>query len=485
MKKTKQPYPRLVWNSTCKDTPPRRPLKTHREYIPARMDGEPAGRIIQADNLHAMELLLKEGYHKKIKLIYMDPPFLSDTRYYRKIKLKEGLFVKELTYSDTGDMCSYLDMLKERLITARRLLRDDGLIFVHCDWRTNSYIRVLMDEVFGNRNFLNEIIWHYGGRGAKHTSAQFPRNHDTIYVYRKGRAGRLKKLHTERLLPLEEALSQGYRLDETGRVFKTAPRGDYTEESIRKLASENRVYITKNGNVRIKYYLEVRNRCVVERPLLGDVWDDIPDAMHTPCEERTGYVTQKPLSLLERIIECATEEGELVFDPFAGSGTTAVAAEKLRRRWLLSEKNPQGINITRKRLVATGSRPFVIERLCEDTSTTAPEDMPVMPPTLKELDEERVEVCIALNGYRGQPLPAGLTEKESHLLVDYWAVDWNHDGRTFRTGWFSFRRDWGGLKPVERLAKGVIKKKTERIAVKVVDVFGNETQCVINLKEAR
>ncbi len=482
MKRRKAPYPRLVWerNKPARRVPThKRPLK---EYIIPANGGKGYGRIIQGDNLSAMELLVDEGYTGKIKLVYMDPPFLSDARYYRKIRLKKGLFIKEETYPDTGDMCSYLDMLKERFLMARELLREDGIIFVHCDWRANSYIRVLMDEIFGHTNFLNEIIWHYGGRGAKHVSAQFPRNHDTIYVYRKSKRGSLKKIHTERLIPLKEALCLGYRMDEKGRVFKTAPRGDYTEESIKRLATEDRVYITKNGNVRIKYFLEVREGFVVERPLLGDVWTDIPDAMHTPYEERTGYTTQKPLKLMERIIECSTDAGDLVLDPFCGSGTTAVAAERLGRRWIVCEKTLQGVSVTRKRLLAAGSGPFVIERLEEKP---APQDHTpfLLPPAIEELDREHLKVSIGLNGNMGT-LPEGLSEKEAHLLVDYWAIDWNHDGKAFRTDWLSFRNERGKeIKPVEKMATGVIKKKTEQIAVKVVDVFGNETTCVINLKE--
>ncbi len=487
MRRKNRAYPTLVWNKKGGAHLPATPLQRLKEYIHTQSGQEGlANRIIHGNNLSAMELLLEEGYREQVKLVYMDPPFLSDSRYYRKIRLKEGLSIKEATYPDTEDMCSYLDMLKERLLMVRRLLRKDGLIFVHCDWRANSYIRVLMDEVFGHSNFLNEIIWHYGGRGAKHISAQFPRNHDTIYVYRKSNKGSLKKLHTERLIPLEEALSRGYRLDEAGRVFKTAPRGDYTEESIERLAREDRIYITRGGNVRIKYFLHVRDGYVVERPLLGDVWDDIPDAMHIPYEERTGYATQKPLSLVERIIECASEEGELVLDPFGGSGTTAVAAERLGRRWILCEKNPHGISVTRKRLVAMGSGPFVVERLLEDEEqhgTTADTSF-LVPPVVRELDGERLEVSIGLDGYRKEVLPEGLSEKEAHLIVDYWAVDWNHDGERFRTGWISLRKDRGTIKPVEKTATGVIKENTERIAVKVVDVFGNETDWVLNIREA-
>ena len=477
--KPQREQPRLIWNSTLVDTA--LPEGRMREHIYHQHGKEPSGRILAGDNLQAMALLLEEGYEGAIKLVYMDPPFLSDTRYYRKIRLKRGIYTRQTTYPDRLDLCSYLDMLKARLVLAKRLLRHDGLIFVHCDWRVNSYIRVLLDELFGYKNFLNEIVWHYGGRGAKHISSQFPRNHDTIYIYRKGPEGRLKKLYIERLIPLKDALSAGYRIAPDGRVFKTAPRGDYTDESIRRLADEGRLYVTKNGNLRIKYFVELRSGMVVDRVPLGDVWTDIPDCMHTPMDERTGYRTQKPLKLMERIIECSTSADELVLDPFGGSGTTAVAAHRLKRRWILCEQSPQGVALARKRLLYCGKTPFVVERLLNGATSHKSPTMPVIP-AVTMAEDNSIEVSLKPNP--SVPLPEGLCPDEAILLVDYWAVDWDYKGNSFNACWLSFRDERRQeIKAVATSTKGVIKSNKGAIAVKVADLFGNDHTYIIEPRE--
>jgi adenine specific DNA methylase Mod len=231
---------------------------------------------------------------------------------------------------DTLVGAEFIEFLRKRLIFLRELLADDGSIYVHLDWKKAHYIKAVMDEVFGEENFLNDIIWHYGGRGAKAVSRQFSRNHDIILLYR-------KKDHLFNRTFVDKRVQKkghGFRQDELGRWFKTAPRGDYTDRSIRELEKAGRVYRTRNGNVRIKYFVREEKGGLIEQKLVGDVWDDIPDAMHLPASERTGYPTQKPEKLLSRIISASTMEGDIVLDAFSGAGTTLVAAEKLGRRWI-------------------------------------------------------------------------------------------------------------------------------------------------------
>ncbi|MEK7313242.1 MAG: DNA methyltransferase, partial [Deltaproteobacteria bacterium] len=134
-------------------------------------------RLIQGDNLEVMRGLLENGLEGKINLIYIDPPFLSKADYSQKILIAGGK-VKRPAYSDRWTKQSYLRMLYPRLSAMKRLLSLTGKIFVHCDRRANTHIRLILDEIFGEENFLNEIVWHYGGRGAKHSGGQFPRNHD-------------------------------------------------------------------------------------------------------------------------------------------------------------------------------------------------------------------------------------------------------------------------------------------------------------------
>jgi adenine specific DNA methylase Mod len=322
---------------------------------------ETKNRLIHGDNLAAVGALLGEGYRERFKLVYIDPPFFSNSNYRQKLNMG-GRVLERPTYGDRWEKTAYLDMLHPRLFFMRELLREDGLLFVHCDWRMNSHIRLLLDEIFGAENFLNEIVWHYGGRGAKATSFQFPRNHDTVYVYGKSRRARLKKLYTENLLTIEEALRKGYKTDGAGRLFKTAPRGDYTDESIKALSKEDRIHRTSSGGLRIKYFAELRGNAVVEKKLIGDVWSDLPDGMHSPKGERTGFATQKPEGLLKRIISASTEEGDFVGDFFCGSGTTAAAAEKLKRIWIMCEATQVGIETALKRLVE-GKSNFRLEKV--------------------------------------------------------------------------------------------------------------------------
>ncbi|MGI9558300.1 MAG: DNA methyltransferase [Thermodesulfobacteriota bacterium] len=302
-----------------------------------------------------------------VDLIYLDPPFNSKKNYQAPIgsEAAGAAFKDTWTLSDVDNvwhgeiaekepavyraidaselthnkgMKSYLIMMAVRLIEMRRILKKKGSIYLHCDPTASHYLKMLMDAVFDKGNFRNEIIWHYGGRGAKAVSKQFPKNADTILFYCKTGNAFYEKQYQEVKTPFEKS---GYRIDEEGRCYRTAPRGDYTDESIAKLEKEGRIHRTRNGKVRVKYFEEFDGTYVHEKKLVGNVWNDIPDAMHISKNERTGYPTQKPIALLERIIKASSKEDDIVLDPFCGCATTLVAAEKLNRRWI-------GIDISEK-----------------------------------------------------------------------------------------------------------------------------------------
>jgi hypothetical protein len=167
------------------------------------------------------------------------------------------------------------------------------------------------------------------------------------------------------LTPLAAIGRRGYRQEPDGRVFKTAPRGDYTDASIARLEREGRVHRTRTGKLRIKYHLEQRGGMVVERRLLGDVWTDIPDLMHARGGERLGFPTQKPEALLERIIACGSDPGALVVDVFCGSGTTAAVAHRLDRRWLVCDNAANAVGATHRRLSGLPNPPaYTVEPAC-------------------------------------------------------------------------------------------------------------------------
>jgi adenine-specific DNA-methyltransferase len=331
-------------------------------------------RLIYGDNLLAMAALLAGDEHTpslrgKVDLIYIDPPFDSKADYRTKVTLpgveleQRPTVIEQFAYSDTWSdgTASYLAMITPRLILMRELLSETGSIYVHLDWHVGHYVKLVLDEVFAKENFRNEIIWNYGGRGAKAISGQFPRNHDSLYWYTKSASGLYIPQTVKRRTPIAD--NTAYKQDADGRWFKTSPRGDYTDASIEKLRKENRIYETRNGGIRIKYFLESDGKYIYEEQLIGDVWNDIPDAMHMSKSERIDYATQKPEKLLDRILKASSPSDGLVADFYGGSGTTAAAAEKLGRRWITSELGKPGCMIMRKRLIDQGAKPFLYQAI--------------------------------------------------------------------------------------------------------------------------
>jgi len=300
--------------------------------------GARANTLIHGDNLGALKALLESNATPRVRLVYIDPPFSTRQEFRDRSN--------STAYRDERTGAEFVEFIRMRLALIRDLLADDGSVFVHLDWKKAHYIKAVMDELFGEENFLNDIIWSYGGRGAKATSGQFSRNHDIILWYSRG-AHVFNRAYAERRVPKGAG---GFRLDREGRWFKTSPRGDYTDESIAALEKLGRIHRTRTGKVRIKYFLEEDGDFLVEEMPVGDVWDDIPDAMHMGPGEKTGYPTQKPEALLKRVIEAASNPGDTVLDAFAGAGTTLVAAEKLGREWIGMDSGELSISTIKKRL---------------------------------------------------------------------------------------------------------------------------------------
>lgn len=323
-----------------------------------RTEGEEPNRLIWGDNLHVMRTLPSES----VDLIYIDPPFFSNRAY----NVIWGDEHEERSFSDKasiwdGGLDGYLIWLNARLYEMKRLLKPTGSIYVHCDWHASHYIKVEMDKIFGYENFQNEIVWHYGGRGAKAVARRFPRNHDVALFYSMvPRTSNFQRQYVDRLVTPADARRKGFRKDANGRWFKTAPRGDYTDDSIQRLDEEGRIHRTRTGSIRIKYFLRETDGMVAEDVLVGDTWADIPDAMHIG-NERVGYPTQKPEALLERIISASSNEGDVVLDAFAGGGTTAVVAQRLGRRWIAMDQSRVAVAVTAERL-----KNAAVERGIED-----------------------------------------------------------------------------------------------------------------------
>src|SRR5579883_1200963 len=344
------------------------------QWVPASQAvGEPV-RFLWGDALDAAEALAAEGLAGKVDLVYIDPPFASQTDYVHEARLDgpaDGRVVRTRAYGDKwrGEgIGQYLDMLAPRLEALVRLLSPSGSIWVHLDWRAAYLVRLLLDEIMGRDAFLNEIVWRRAPNlGRQAASNQFGRTLDTIAVYGKPE---VTLTPPTRLEPIDES---AIRRDDEGRPFTTAPRGDYTDASIARLEREGRVYRTASGRVYIKYFL-VRNAdgvwCRERR--VDALWTDVAPLRHVSVGERTGFPTQKPRALLERIIGCATKPGGVVVDLYAGSGTTGEAAHALGRRAILGDAGPMAVTTARARLLRAGV-PLVIERAAASAPTEGAE----------------------------------------------------------------------------------------------------------------
>ena len=332
-------------------------------------------RLLHADVLTAAQGLLSEA-GASVDCVYVDPPFASDRDYLAEARLDgpaDGRVRRNLAYEDTwshkrGGLGAYLDMLAPRLEALAHLLGPAGTIWVHLDWRAAYLVRALLDEILGRDAFKNEIVWRRAPNlGRQATSGQFGRTLDTLVVYGKKEA--VLRPPT-RLEPIEE---RAVRWDDQGRAFTAAPRGDYTDASIARLDREGRVHRTPSGRVYIKYFLVQNAEGVLCRERRIDaLWTDVPPLRHVAASERTGYPTQKPVALLERILRCATPEDGLVVDGFAGSGTTGVAAHALGRRAILVDESPVAIAAARARMLRAGAA-LSVERL----GAPAPPAVPV------------------------------------------------------------------------------------------------------------
>ena len=265
--------------------------------------------LFQGDNKEILSALLVQGFRGKIDLIYIDPPFASGADYVRKVELRGGKVALEgeehsdlekVQYKDIWANDNYLQFMYERLILMHELLNKKGCLYLHCDWHKSHHLRFLLDEVFGEENFKNEIIWSYrtGGVG----KSFWPRKHDVLLFYSKS--------------------------------------SEYSHTALQERIYYEKPFFNEQVDEEGRYFADVYIR---------DTWDDIKPVINV-SKEREDYPTQKPQALVERIIKASSNEDSIVFDCFVGSGTTAVVAEKLGRRWIAADINRGAIQTTIKRL---------------------------------------------------------------------------------------------------------------------------------------
>lgn len=369
---------------------------------------DPQNRLILGDNLAVMAALLPE-LEGRINLIYADPPFFTNRKFDARIgrgedSRKPDQWRLAAGYHDSwSDLDAYLDFLYERLALMYRLLTPNGILYLHLDWHADAYARLILDELFGAENLLNEIIWAYHGPSPIRTA--FNRKHDTILSYVKG----------WEYIFNADAVREPYHQN-TVNTFRSSPKAGFGK---------------------------VPN---LERGKVPEDWWYFPVVARLH-NERTGYPTQKPVALLERIILASSNPGDIVADFFSGSGTTALVAAQHGRKFMAVDQTFRAIHTTRTRLIETISS-FTLEN---DTSFNAPISSPPVTTRAKSFD--------------------GVVSLQTKLDLDYWEVDPDWNGKMFKSVAQAKRPARSGNLPVE------IKIKTGgNICIRFVTVKGTQYQ---------
>ncbi len=447
-------------------------------------------RLYLGENSAVMTSLLGE-FSEKLDLIYFDPPFATGGDFNYIIQIGESKdskssnkWLRKKAYSDAwhDGLDSYLNFMYERLLLMNELLSKCGSIYVHLDWHAGDYVKILMDEVFGENNFRNEIIWSYPAASVR-TRRFYIRSYDIILFYSK---------------------SDEYVFNDDPNIYM-----EYSERVKNALKKDEKgIYYYRGGSHNGK---KLSQKVYVEQDGIfpRDVWTDIP-YIRANTSEYQGFSTQKPERLLKRIILASTNPHDLVVDFFCGSGTTLAVAEKLNRRWIGCDITNHAINITQKRILDIHNS----NDLFNWTNTYGKVFTPF---EIYSLGERSQELVIPFEFFKKElrenlqqiklhkPLfTIDIQKKENNLyfellnyeiphinmiiekirsnihnwtdLIDYWALDLNHKTGVFNVSWVSYRT------PKNReilLSAGPFpyeKGEKYNIMVQIVDIFGTKTE---------
>lgn len=426
-------------------------LRESSDYVVTEKIGEGDSLLALGDNMSFMRYLLNARQMKgKINLVYIDPPFFSKTNYGTEIKIKsekiKGIpVIKQRAYYDLWEdgMEDYLKMLIPRLYLIKDLLAEDGCLWVHLDWHSAHYVKVILDEIFGEKNFINEVIWNYKSGGV--SKNRFARKHDTLLFYGKSSNYYFKAQQ-------EKSYNRGFK--------------PYRFKGVAEYKDEQGWYTMVN---------------------MKDVWQI--NMVGRTSAERTGYATQKPEELIERILESCTRENDICADFFGGSGTLAATASKMNRRWISCDLGRLATLNTQKRLVAGSPVGFLH---VEETANLEQKSEFRMEINLQPLEiSDKTMLSLKLQSYKLKdlsgipveekyvPIIKEIIKKDSLQLIDYWSVDFNYDGIAFKPDLY-FSKDNKGIQlSLEKLISHM-----PTIAVRVVDIFGNSNFAVYNLDKS-
>lgn len=410
-----------------------RARKEYEEYVPGDYEiyehhGEDDGnQIVHGECLDYMKYLMDvKGMKGKINLIYVDPPFFT--------KLKHEAVIRHPATNDNVSIPAYSDqweqgtdgyflMLITRLFAMKDLLADDGALWVHLDWHISHYIKAILDEIFGMKNFVNEVAWTYKSGGS--TKRHFSRKHDTLLFYSKTPSYYFKP-------QVEKSYNRGFK--------------PYRFKGVEEFEDEVGWYTLVN---------------------MKDVW--AIDMVGRTSSERTGYATQKPEALLMRIMESCSREGDICADFFGGSGTTAAAAAKMGRRFISCDGGDLAVGMSIRRMDNIGTGFDVIGQKGKIHSKND-----------KKTDEISVrDDIIDIGVYIDN-------REKTDAAIDMWSIDLDYDGMVHRPD-FIFRRDKTGIKKEISLVSRQFSlfdnpdediKCGEHISIVFYDILGNRTQYI-------
>lgn len=420
--------------------------------------------LASGDNAAFMEWLLREkNMGGKLKMVYIDPPFFSNADYAAEVKIDTEKLklaaVKQKAYRDTWEngMEEYLSMLAYRLYLIRELLADDGGLWIHLDWHAVHYVKIIADEIFGQENFINEVVWTYKSGGV--SKRRFARKHDTLLYYGKSKNYFFKAQQ-------EKSYNRGYK--------------PYRFKGVKEYKDE------------LGWYTMVNKK---------DVW--AIDMVGRTSSERTGYATQKPEALLRQILDSCTEEGDLCADFFCGSGTLAATAQQMGRKWIACDAGRLAIAETEKRMWNLGAQFSMVE--ATPAGDVAESPVSVRKSTYGE-GELMVEATVEQAGISDKKLlkvrlldyvpPKAVYEmldekntkavkrlikKDSLCLVNFWAVDRtpSEDG-IVRPDQMIVREKKGLTMEYEALGNSFGDENGE-ILVQVWDLFGGRASAKVKL----
>lgn len=455
-----------------------------------KIDNNGENLLIWGENKAVMNSLLRK-FEKKISLIYIDPPFATGGDYNLKIQIGEGgNFLNNIAYTDKwgAGLDSYLNFLYERLILMRRLLTNQGSIYIHLDWHISHYVKVIMDEIFGIENFRNEIIWAYPAASVK-TRRFFIRSYDIILFYSK---------------------SDNFIFNDDPDIYMEY--SNRVKNALKK--DEQGIFYYRGGShngKKLSRKVYVENKGIFPR----DVWNDIPYIRANTLEYQ-GFSTQKPERLLKRIILASTNKCDIVADFFSGSGTTLAVAEKLGRHWIGCDINKHAVHMARKRILNLRESNDILnwkKRYQRDPSSfkiftiEKGNGAIFIPPvflknTIKEesilkmnkrpdldvqIHQNDNKVEIELIDYK-VPFINLISDKVQKKLksfsdfIDYWAIDFDYNNDNFKNMWFSYRIAKSRIISLKSKAYKYNRSGIYNILIKTIDIFGIESLTKFEVK---